>query len=213
MSPQAKTSRLEPTFDFLRLPGELRNKIYKMVLKFEPNVSLTRTTPSRKLPGNQSRVDLSTLLSLNRQINTEATGILYQENTIKVQFDQWNGIVFNFSQAISPRAIPTLRRLKLVYLCNNSKWAYKFWRVAPYIDFIQKCPRLCSFEVAMQPVQQEWRWTKWGKWTDPMISSGKEEMLHRLKDLEPVVMQELSLTSRSFRIEFRKRMSGKDAEV
>ncbi len=65
---------LSQTFQFLRLPPELRNKVYRLLLVSDKTFTVGLRFGS---------FDTS-LLTVNRQIHQEASGIFYEENTFRI---------------------------------------------------------------------------------------------------------------------------------
>ncbi|KAK8209730.1 hypothetical protein IWZ01DRAFT_506543 [Phyllosticta capitalensis] len=122
---QQERQQEQKTFPFLRLPGELRNQIYELLLTSDSLPSLQAkarhchtVTASSKLP----RADIHpAILSTCRAIHEEATPILYARNTF----------------AAHPSLLtkmPHLVRPSRPVLANSVISQIQHWRVAVRLD-------------------------------------------------------------------------------
>lgn len=89
----------------LQLPGELRNRIYRLVLCQEKQIIVTRLNWSSHQPA---------LLQTNRQIRNEAIGVFYHGNAFCVAVHDWNGSL-----------LERFRDLRSVYK-SNAHWRHYF---------------------------------------------------------------------------------------
>ena len=95
----------------LSLPAELRLRIYSFTLAPTGSIYLHRTSTKRYAvtPSNISPA----LLATNRQINYEATGVLYTENTVHIAVDGHDASWPAINEARLPQ--PVLQKLE--HLC------------------------------------------------------------------------------------------------
>ena len=121
-------------FPFMKLPGELRNMIYKLCLKKHQIVKFGKKVSD---VGDSSKSDSDVftpnLLRVNHQIYNEAHAILYGANT----FDFKQGSVFPEFFAMIGREVAGLRKIRLRhedYLTTERKYGT--------VPFAEACKRL-----------------------------------------------------------------------
>ncbi|KAK3386830.1 hypothetical protein B0H63DRAFT_447732 [Podospora didyma] len=78
------TDAVQLSFKFLSLPGELRNKIYRLVLRRKAVIGTSSVVERFKLSGQ--------LLRTCRQIHDEGLSILYSENTFEIDIFNTEGL-------------------------------------------------------------------------------------------------------------------------
>jgi len=125
---------MEPTTDpepcrLLSLPAELRLRIYSFALAPTGSIYLHRT-PSKRHAITPSSISPA-LLATNRQINAEATGVLYVENTVFIALDAHDTAWPTINEARLPQ--PVLQRLE--HLCVLLDCTAVLWRPYDAVDF------------------------------------------------------------------------------
>jgi len=200
----ASLTRDGPTFNFLGLPGELRNKIYKMVLKFEPHSRLTKCLP---FPHSMQRflfeTDINSLLLLNRQIHCEATSILYQQNAINLYYPDEGAPPYNwFRQEVYPY-MSAIHTLKVLCISDRMHPEHTTASANPRqwdgcVRFIKECPRLSSFEIWFCGL------ASMGPDEGKIIRDGAVYLHDELKELEPSPPGIRNPSTRGFSLRFRK---------
>ena len=116
------------SFPFMRLPTELRTKVYRCILisrlDYGPRTNIWRPIAADdgvfKIGFFQKGTVLSILL-LNRQIHAEAVIVLYGENTFVFHISGFVEGPVRFLDKLSPRYMRLLRRVYIrtgYYACN-----------------------------------------------------------------------------------------------
>ncbi|KUJ10054.1 uncharacterized protein LY89DRAFT_675549 [Mollisia scopiformis] len=90
----SKGSSTKPSCSFLmKLPREIRDKIYRFLFideRLESHVEAARFVATFRDRSLDEVKLFPNILRVNRQINTEATAVLYGENTFLASFVSWN---------------------------------------------------------------------------------------------------------------------------
>ncbi|KAI9705076.1 MAG: hypothetical protein M1836_006859 [Candelina mexicana] len=111
-----RASLTSKPFEFLELPGELRNAIYSFA--FPTLLSIfVHPHPSLDLPG-VARPDCLGLLYANRQIYRESLGIFYSCNSFRLQSTSQ---LLQFLQVISPDARDNITSLSLRWSTDSDE--------------------------------------------------------------------------------------------
>lgn len=115
----------------LSLPAELRLRIYSFALAPTGTLYLHRT-PSKRHAVSPSSISPA-LLAVNRQINAEATGVLYVENTVHIALDAHD----TAWPAINESRLPQRVLQKIEHLCVLLDCTATLWTRGGYgsVDF------------------------------------------------------------------------------
>ncbi|KAF7198088.1 hypothetical protein HII31_00444 [Pseudocercospora fuligena] len=103
---------------FADLSAELRNKIYRLALVLPSSLRLVRAFHKTQgtifiIHPDQAKSLTPQLLRTNKQIYSEATSILYGENTFRFKFESWLTV---FLPKQIPHSVQHLRRIEIVDL-------------------------------------------------------------------------------------------------
>ncbi|KAK5113298.1 hypothetical protein LTR85_010915 [Meristemomyces frigidus] len=103
---------------FMELPGEIRNRIYKLFLVVDPEIDLSpRASMERRSPADYAVArylklkPILRLLRLNRQINSEASDTFYGDNEFRFSDQIGWYYLLAFLRKIGPANVARLRRL------------------------------------------------------------------------------------------------------
>ena len=113
----------------LALPAELRLRIYSFALAPTGSIYLHRT-PSKRHAVTPSSISPA-LLATNHQIHSEATGVLYVENTVHIAVDAHDTAWPAINEARLPQ--PVLQRLE--HLCVLLDCSAVLWGRYGSVDF------------------------------------------------------------------------------
>ncbi|KAI9715351.1 MAG: hypothetical protein M1812_005996 [Candelaria pacifica] len=104
------------SFEFLKLPPELRNMVYLFAFSTMPSVFVDPEEPG-SIPGI-TRPDCFGLIYANKQTYREALGLYYQINTFRASSTLQ---LYNFLKNISPIAKANITSLSLRWITNHSE--------------------------------------------------------------------------------------------
>jgi hypothetical protein len=119
----------QPSSRLLSLPAELRLRIYSFALAPTGTIYLHRT-PSKRHAVTPSTISPA-LLATNRQIHSEATGVLYVENVVHLAVDAHDTAWPAINEARLPQ--PVLQRLE--HLCVLLDCSAVLWGRYGAVDF------------------------------------------------------------------------------
>ncbi|KAA6409401.1 MAG: hypothetical protein FRX48_06954 [Lasallia pustulata] len=97
-------------FPFLSLPGELRNPIYRHLLVGGPRLNNPR---------------YAQILRTCKQINREATGILYAENIVRIAISSSDVLVYGLPLFSTGIPLQRIERLEIHIRPLSLSWDYK----------------------------------------------------------------------------------------